>query len=312
MVASAPSVPDALRHRASASSNLAARVLDYVALTRPRVLSLVLLTGPAGFALGRGTWPEPIVFVSVLLAIALVGGGCGALNACYERHLDARMTRTAERPLPTGRLSPAQALWFGVITCALGVSLLAAFGSAWSAILGILTVAHYLLVYTMWLKPRTPHAVLVGGAAGAAAPIIADAAANGSIGAWSLVLFAIVLLWQPPHFWAIALYRKHEYAAAGFPMMPLVVGDKGTRRRMLAYALALIPVTLLPWLGGVAGIVYGATALAGGALFVRSIVQSIARASAEADRRVFRISIAYLGVLCLVLLAELVVSTALS
>jgi protoheme IX farnesyltransferase len=174
-----------------------------------------------------------------------------------------------------------------------------------AALVGALTLAHYIGVYTIWLKPRSPQNIVIGGAAGAAAPLIADAAANGSIGLWSVVLFAIVFLWTPPHFWAIALYRKREYAAAGFPMMPSVVGDEATRRQSLAYATVLIPVTLLPWLGGVVGGGYAVTAAVGGLCFVASILHSMRAQSRREDRRVFLVSIAYLAALFSAMLVSL-------
>ena len=287
------------------SSNLFAIAGDFVALTRPRVLILVLFTAPAAMAMGRGVWPEPAVLIAVVAGAALIGGGCGALNAWIERERDAKMTRTMNRPLPTGRLSPNQALIFGLLTSAAGLGLLLAFGGELSAAIGALTLLHYIFVYTIWLKPRSPQNIVIGGAAGAAAPLIADAAVSGTIGPWSLVLFAIIFLWTPPHFWAIALYRKDEYAAAGFPMMPEVVGNAATRKKMLAYACVLWPVTLIPWVGGALGPLYGLTALVAGGYFVASIVRAKRIARVEEDRRVFAISIIYLSLLFAVMILEL-------
>jgi protoheme IX farnesyltransferase len=282
------------------------RVRDYLSLTRPRVLSLVLLTAPPALALGAGHWPHPVTAIGVLAGCALIGAGCGALNAWCERDRDARMERTRDRPLPAGRLAPAQALGFGVLVSTLGLLTLLGVGGWLPMLVGAATLAHYIAVYTVWLKPRSAHNTLVGGAAGAAAPLIADAAVDGRIGPWGLVLFAIVFLWQPPHVWAIALYRKQEYAAAGFRMMPSVVGDRATRRRMLAFALVLVPVTLLPWIGGVLGPVYAATATAGGAYFVASILRSLHAGDHAEDRRVFGASLVYLTLLFAVMLAELI------
>jgi protoheme IX farnesyltransferase len=278
---------------------------DLIALTRPRVLALVLFTAPAALALGRDGWPDAATIVGVLLGAALVGGGCGALNAWLEREADAQMARTCDRPLPAGRVTPRQALGFGVAISALGLLVLFGVGGWPPALVGGLTILHYVGVYTLWLKPRSPQNIVIGGAAGAAAPLIADAALDGRIGVWGMVLFAIVFLWTPPHFWAIALYRKKEYAAAGFPMMPAVVGDAATRRRMLLYALLLIPTSLFPWLGGALGAHYAATALAAGAWFVASILRSMRAASSREDRRVFLVSIAYLTVLFAAMLADL-------
>ncbi len=289
------------------SSKLLSIAGDFLALTRPRVLMLVLFTAPAAMAMGRDGWPEPAVVIAVALGTVLVGGGCGALNAWIERERDAKMTRTMDRPLPTGRLSPRQALVFGLLTSGAGLGLLLAVGGRLSAAIGALTLIHYIFVYTLWLKPRSPLNIVIGGAAGATAPLIADAAVSGTIGPWSLVLFAIIFLWTPPHFWAIALYRKDEYKAAGFPMLPVVVGNAATRKKMLAYACVLWPVTLIPWIGGALGPVYGLTAFAAGGYFVASIVRSIRIARVEEDRRVFAISIMYLALLFAVMLLELLV-----
>jgi protoheme IX farnesyltransferase len=284
-----------------------ARVRDYVALTRPRVLSLVLFTAPPAMAMGRGEWPRFTVLLGVLIGAAMIGGGCGALNAWWERDRDAAMLRTADRPLPSGRLSPLQALVFGLTVSLLGLAVLYAAGGALPAAIGAGTLAHYFFVYTLWLKPRSPQNIVIGGAAGAATPLIADAAVDGRLGIWGVVLFAIIFLWTPPHFWAIALYRKNEYEAAGFPMMPSVVGNDATRRRQLAYALLLIPVTLIPWLAGVLGVFYAIVALLAGIAFCESIRQAMRRRSDVADRRVFRVSIVYLVAIFAAMLVELAV-----
>lgn len=281
---------------------------EYIALTRPRVLTLVLFTAPAAMVMGHGGWPEVEILLGVILGAGLVGGGCGAINAWIERERDAKMARTRNRPLPTGRLTPPQALTFGLAISALGLLALLTAGGWLAAAIGSLTLLHYIFVYTIWLKPRSPQNIVIGGAAGAAAPLIADAAVDGQLGLWGGVLFAIIFLWTPPHFWAISLYRKHEYAAAGFPMMPLVVGNAATRRRMLAYAYVLLPVTLVPWLGGALSPLYALTALVTGGTFIASIHRSIREADVEEDRRVFAISIAYLSLLFAEMLLELVVA----
>jgi protoheme IX farnesyltransferase len=298
----APALP-----RTGATAHAVRTVRDTLALTRPRVLALVLFTAPPALAMGHGGWPAPPVVLGVLLGAAFVGAGCSALNAWLERDVDARMERTRGRPLPEGRIGPGHALGFGVGVSALGLLTLFTTGGWLPAAVGALTLLHYVGIYTLWLKRRSPQNIVIGGAAGAAAPLIADAAAHGAIGVWALVLFAIVFLWTPPHFWAIALYRKEEYAAAALPMMPSVVGDRATRRRMLAYALALIPVTLLPWLGGALGPAYALTAAAGGACFAASILRSMRARTAIEDRRVFLVSITYLSVLFAAMLLELIV-----
>ena len=285
----------------------AERVRDLAALTRPRVLALVLFTAPPAFFLGRAGWPDPRVALAALAGTALVAGGASALNAWVERDVDARMARTRGRPLPSGRLAPGEALGFGLGVSALGLVALWAAGGWLPVLIGALTLVHYVLVYTVWLKPRSAQNIVVGGAAGAAAPLIADAALGG-IGVWSVVLFALVFLWTPPHFWAIALYRKEDYAAAGLPMLPAVVGDQGTRRRMLAYALGLIPVSLLPCLGGELGPAYAAVAAAAGIWFAARIVRSLRARTRREDRQVLFASIVYLTAVFSAMLVELVLT----
>jgi protoheme IX farnesyltransferase len=287
-------------------ASLSDQLRNYIALTRPRVLMLVLFTAPAAMAMGYDSWPGVEVLVGVVAGAALVGGGCGAINAWIERDRDAKMARTQDRPLPTGRLKPHQALSFGIGTSTLGVLILLVCGGWLAAAIGVVTVLHYVFVYTIWLKPRSPQNIVIGGAAGAASPLIADAAVDGRLGIWGIVLFAIIFLWTPPHFWAIALYRKKEYTAAGFPMMPQVVGDAGTRKRMLAYAVVLVPVTLIPYWGGVLGPVYALTALVAAAWFIASIVRAMAAASIEQDKKVFATSIIYLTVLFGEMIGELI------
>jgi len=282
-----------------------ARAKDFIALTRPRVLTLVLFCAPPAMVMGRDGWPDVATMVGVLVGAALIGAGCGALNASWERDRDRRMARTADRPLPAGRLAVGDAVAFGVAISALGVAVLYATGGGLPTVIGLLTLAHYLLIYTIWLKPRTPQNIVIGGAAGAASPLIADAAVDGRLGLWGFVLFLIVFVWTPPHFWAIALYRKREYEAAGFPMLPNVVGDRATRRRMLAYAIGLIPVALIPWLGGELSAVYAATVFVAGASFVAGITRAMRAESPREDRRVFRISIFFLFAIFAEMLGEL-------
>jgi protoheme IX farnesyltransferase len=278
---------------------------DYAALTRPRVLALVLLTAPPALVLPRDHWPAPALCIGVMLGTALIGAGCGALNAWLEREVDAHMLRTCDRPLPAGRLEPHRALLFGLAISLGGLLCLHAVGGWLPTLIGGATLFHYVVVYTVWLKPRSPQNIVIGGAAGAAAPLIADAAVDGRLGVFGVVLFAIVFLWTPPHFWAIALYRKREYAAAGIPMMPSVVGDGATRWRMLLYALVLIPTSLFPWLLGALSGAYAAMALILGTCFVVSIVRAIRARCNREDRRVFVVSLVYLAGLFAAMLVEL-------
>jgi protoheme IX farnesyltransferase len=282
-----------------------AHVQDYVALTRPRVLTLVLFTAPPAMVMGHDGWPSAAVILGVIFGAALIGAGCGALNASWERDRDRRMARTENRPLPAGRLTLSEAVIFGCAISALGVAVLFAAGGWLPAAIGVLTLAHYLLIYTIWLKPRTPQNIVIGGAAGAASPLIADAAIDGRLGLWGFVLFLIVFVWTPPHFWAIALYRKREYAAAGFPMLPNVLGDRATRKHMLAYAIGLIPVALIPWIGGELSFVYALTAVIAGGGFIASIARSMRVESPKQDRRVFKVSIFFLFAIFAEMLVEL-------
>lgn len=301
-----PLPAEALPGVASRWARSAERARLYVALTRPRVLSLVLFTAPAAGALGRDGWPTAGALALVLAGTALVGAGCSALNAWWEHERDARMERTRDRPLPAGRLAPRDALRFGVAVSVAGLLALRAAGGPLPVLLALATLAHYLLVYTIWLKPRSAWSTVVGGISGAAAPLIADAAFHGQVGFYGLVLFAIVFLWQPPHVWAITLYRRREYEAAGFPVLPVVAGGRIARLTGLAFALLLVPVTLLPWIHGALGPFYAVTALMGGGAFLGAILRALREPSDEADRRVFAVSIVYLAALFSALSVELV------
>ncbi len=244
--------------------------------------------------------------LGVLLGIVLVAAAAAnTLNMYVERDRDALMERTRTRPLPSGEISARAALLFGLALSALATIALYAIAGAPAAGLGVASILFYVFVYTIWLKPRTAYNAVIGGAAGAAAPLIADAAVNGSVGWPGLLLFSIVFFWQPPHVWAIALYRKSDYAAAGIPMMPALVGDERTRRRMLWYTLGLLPVTILPTPLGLLGPIYLVAAIALGAWFTWGVVQLIRERTDAAARRVFRISLMYLAALYLAMLVDL-------
>jgi protoheme IX farnesyltransferase len=282
-----------------------AALREYLSLTRPAIVALVVLTAPPAMVLGNGAWPEPAALALALSGIALVGAGSSALNAWWERERDARMPRTRERPLPAGRLAPARALSFGVASGAAGLGLLGLAGGWLPVALGAAALAHYLVVYTIWRKPRSAHNAVVGAVAGAAAPLIGDAL-DGRIGLWGVALFAIVFAWQPPHVWSIALYRRDEYAAAGFRMLPEVVGARGTRIRQLLWAGALVALSLFPAFAGALGPAYAAVALAGGVAFLAAIARALGSGAPADDRRVFHVSLAYLAVLFLAMTGELV------
>ena len=225
---------------------------DYVALLKPRVMSLVVFTGFVGLYLAPGHL-HPVLAAVAMLCIAVGAGAAGAINMWYDRDIDAVMRRTRERPLPAGRMAPGDALGFGCVLAAASV-LVMGIGVNWSAAaLLALTIAFYVFVYTMWLKRRTPQNIVIGGAAGALPPVVGWAAVTGNVGIPALVLFALIFFWTPPHFWALSLYRAGDYAKAGVPMLPVVAGARETKRQMLAYTLVLWPIALAPALMGVAG-----------------------------------------------------------
>ncbi len=266
----------------------------YLELTKPRLLPLVLFSGfPAIWLATRGPldgWNAGLV----LLGISLAAGAANALNSYLERDVDRHMARTASRPLPSGRLTPGSALTFGLSLGVLGPLVLWQVGGVLAALVALAGILFYVFIYTLWLKPRTPAAVIVGGVSGAIAPLIADAAVHGSIGPAGWLLFAIVFVWQPPHFWAIALFRQAEYERAGFPLLPSRAGGDRTRTRILRWIGLLIPISLLPvWLTDLSG-VYACGAASLGAWFLWSGVALRRERSREAARRLFRVSLVYL------------------
>jgi protoheme IX farnesyltransferase len=277
----------------------------YADLTKPRLLPLVLLTGLPVFGLASQGAPSFGFGALVLLGIALAAASANTLNAYLERDVDARMERTRQRPLPAGRVSPRAALVFGLALGVVSTALLAAVAGPPAAAVGVASIAFYVFVYTIWLKPRTAWNAVIGGAAGAAAPLIADVAVNGELTAAGLVLFAIVFFWQPPHVWAITLYRKRDYAAAGILQPPSVIGDEATRRGVLWTSLGLVPVTLAPVALGFLGEIYLAVALGMNVWFVATVVQLLRERSDAAARRVFRVSLAYLFSLFIAMNVEL-------
>ncbi len=281
----------------------AADVGDYLALFKPRVMSLVVFTGFAGLYLAPGTL-HPVLAVTAILCIAIGAGASGAINMWYDRDIDARMARTRGRPLPAGRVEPGAALALGV---SLGVGSVVVMGLAVNhaaAALLALTICFYVFVYTMWLKRRTPQNIVIGGAAGAFPPMIGWAAVTGDVGLASLALFAIIFMWTPPHFWALALYRADDYADAGVPMLPVVAGAAATKRQMLIYTAALLPVTLAPVALGVAGGLYAVGALVAGALFLICALRVMGDETHRAARRMFGFSIFHLFAIFALLIAD--------
>ncbi|MCA9567303.1 MAG: heme o synthase [Myxococcales bacterium] len=282
----------------------------YLDITRPRVMALVVFTGLPALLLGKEAWPSLGQTFWVLLGTAFAGGASSAFNAYIERDADARMARTRRRPLPAASVVPGAVVAYGAFLTVASMVILYAIGGAWPAFIALATIAFYVGVYTIWLKPRTPQNIVIGGAAGGTAPLIASAAMDGSVSLGAWILFLIIFLWTPPHFWGIALYRKKEYEAAGFPMMPSVVGDQPTRWRSLAYTLLLVPVTLAPWALGYLSVGYGLLAAGLGAWFTWIVVDSMRAPSPRRDHRVFAQSIVYLSFLFLAMLVDLALQAA--
>lgn len=279
---------------------------DVIALARPRVTLVAVLTGAPALA-WNGAWPRPATVAGVLAGLALLGAGASALNAWVERDRDALMARTRDRPLPAGRLEPGVALGVGALAAAAGIAILGAWGSLLGGLLGAAMLAFYLGPYTLWSKPHTAWSAVVGAAPGAAAPLIADAAAHGHVGAWGWTLFAIVFLWQPPHVWSIELFRRRELDAADLPSMPARAGEQGTRRLMLAWIVVLVPLTLMPWRSGTLGTLYGVVALGLGLQFAHAAVVALRARHAAADRRAFLASLVHMTWLFAVMLIDLLI-----
>lgn len=240
---------------------------DYLALLKPRVMSLVVFTAFVGLVAAPTTL-NPLLALVAILAIAIGAGASGALNMWYDADIDAVMSRTATRPVPSGRVLPGEALGFGLVLSVLSVMTLGVLVNWLSAALLAFTIFFYGVVYTIWLKRSTPQNIVIGGAAGAIPPVIGWAAVTGDVSLESVILFLIIFLWTPPHFWALALFKSQDYERAGIPMMPNVAGEASTRFQILAYAVVLAPVAVLPWYLGYASAGYGVVAALLGAGFV--------------------------------------------
>jgi heme o synthase len=275
---------------------------DFLSLTKPRVMSLVIFTGLCGL-LAAPVPVNPVLGFTAILCIALGAGGAAALNMWWEADLDAKMKRTANRALPAGRMDRTSARDFGMALAG-GSVVIMGFAVGWlaAAVLAI-SIVYYAVIYTMWLKPRTPQNIVIGGGAGAFPPMIGWIAATGDITLMPVLLFAIIFFWTPPHFWALALFVETDYAKAGIPMMPVVAGHQSTRRQILIYAVLLLPLSLAPfWLAG-AGPVYGAAALVLSGLFlILSLRVAVFRGGAadgdmRPEKRLFAYSVFYLFVL---------------
>lgn len=275
-----------------AQSHSAADAGDFFALLKPRVMSLVVFTALVGMVAAPGTMHPVLAFASILL-IAIGAGASGALNMWYDADIDAKMDRTASRPIPAGKLTPGDALGFGLALSVASVVLLGLIANVTAAALLAMTIFFYAVVYTMWLKRRTPQNIVIGGAAGAFPPMIGWAAVTDSVTIESIVLFGIIFFWTPPHFWALSLFIQKDYAKVGVPMLPLVAGEAETRRQILLYTFLMVPCALAPYFMGFAGPIFGVISGALSAVFLWLAIR-VWRGQAGMDKKLFLFSILYL------------------
>lgn len=289
-------------------TTLPAHWRDFLALTKPRVMTLVVFTGAAGLAVAPVAL-HPVLAFTAILCIAMAAGAAAALNMWYEADIDALMKRTRNRPIPAGRMDRAAALQFGVGLGAFSVMLMGVATNWIAAAILAASILFYVLVYTIWLKRRTAQNIVIGGAAGAFPPVIGWAAATGDVTLLPLLLFTIIFLWTPPHFWALALFVRPDYAAAGVPMLPIVSGDRVTRQQIALYTLPMAAAAVAPWPLGLAGALYGVIAAALSLAFLVLSLKVLANRAAEPagmkpERRLFAFSILYLFVLFGALVAD--------
>jgi len=291
----------------SASEGGVGTAADFFQLMKPRVMSLVIFTAFVGLVVAPGKI-HPVLALTAILLIAIGAGASGALNMWYDADIDSRMRRTASRPIPMGRVTPGEALGFGIFLSVFSVVMLGLLINWLAGALLAFTIAFYIFFYTMWLKRRTPYNIVIGGAAGAFPPMIGWIAATGSISVESVVLFMIIFLWTPPHFWALSLYRLKDYQDVGVPMLPVVSGTDETRRQILLYSVPYVAMTLAPVLMGFAGLLYLSVAAISGMVFLWFTIQTYRiREGAQADktaRKLFSFSILHLFLIFAVLLVE--------
>jgi protoheme IX farnesyltransferase len=281
---------------------------DYITLTKPRIMSLLLITGFCGMIAGARGWPGTTTALAATFGLALACGGASALNHLLDRDIDPLMgERTKRRPVASGRVAPSRALEFGLALSAFSFVLLASTVNMLTAVLALVGNLFYVVVYTRWLKRTTPQNIVIGGAAGAVPPLVGWAAATGHVTVPALLLFVIVFVWTPPHFWALALLIKDNYKAAGVPMLPVVRGERETARQIVVYSAALVGVTLLPWAWGSAGLLYLASALALGAVFVWLAERLRRETTSRRAVFLFHYSLLYLALLFVALAVDTVV-----
>ncbi len=279
------------------------RVVDYAILLKPRVMSLVLFTGIVGMVMAPGSIP----LVTYLIAIVCIGvgaGASGAINMWYDRDIDSKMERTMNRPIPSGRMQPANALWFGIVLSLISVTAMAIWVNSISAALLAGTIIYYVIIYTVWLKRRTPQNIVIGGGSGALPPMIGWAVVTGDISLDSILLFAIIFMWTPPHFWALALYRSGDYEKAGVPMMPAVSGVTETKKQMLIYTILLLPLTVAPTFTGLVSIPAGVIIGLLGLWFIRHAYIVLKSIGFDAPRAMFRFSILHLFLIFVIFLVD--------
>jgi protoheme IX farnesyltransferase len=292
---------------ALATSPDMSEVRDWIALLKPRVMTLVVFSGLVGLVVAPGAASlHPVMALAAILSIAVAAGAAGAINMWYDRDIDAVMRRTAKRPIPDGRIAPGAALVFGIWLSVGAVTVMWAATNAVAAAILALSIAFYVLVYTMWLKRRTPQNIVIGGAAGAFPPVIGWAAVTGDVTLVPLILFAIIFAWTPPHFWALSLWAHDDYARAGVPMLPVSAGARETRRQVMIYTAVLAPLGLAPWVAGFSSSAYALVAVVLGAMFLRHAVAVLRDAQDAGGRSLtkdlpakacFRFSLYYLFVL---------------
>jgi len=292
----------ATAHGAFAPSGVRQVVADYVTLTKPKVQSLLLLTTVTTMYVA-GDPSLALVFWTVLGG-SLASGGAGAVNHWYDRDIDAQMPRTATRPVPAGRISPRAALAFGIVLAVLSFVQLSLTVNVLAAALALSGFLGYVFVYTMWLKRSTPQNIVIGGAAGAVPPLVAWAAVTGRVELTAFYLFAIVFYWTPPHFWALSLLMKDEYARVGVPMMPVVRGETETRQLIVLYTVLLVALTLMPVVFGYFGAIYGFAAIVLGGVFISLSLRLWREAERRSALRTYLFSLAYLAVLFLAMVVD--------
>jgi len=290
---------------AATTTTSLAKARDYLVLTKPRVMSLVVFTAIVALV-AAPAHVEPMVGILTILCIAVGAGAAGALNMWHDADIDALMRRTALRPIPRGRVSPKQVLGFGLAAAAVSVVALGWLTNAAAAGLLAFTIFFYAAVYTIWLKRSTPQSIVIGGAAGASPPVIAWVAVTGQVDLEPLLLFLVVFFWTPPHFWALSLNRAGDYRRAGIPALPVIAGERETQRRILIYTLLLFATSLLPWFLGFGRALYAAVAVTSGAVMIGLAVHlwRICEARSQAGKRLFAFSVWYLILLFAALLIE--------